>query len=415
MYENLTGERNVLDETIEWARTYIEYGFALVPVKGKRPNFNVLKRRNGNFEWGRYCTNKATIEEVADWVTIDPTTGIGIITGTPSKLVVADYDSATAPDLRTASVQTAKGHHLYLHHEMAMPTRETAFGDLKADGGYVVAPPSPTVIGTSYTWVPNRGLDEIGLMPYEAAASLFTSSTPTIPLGVNVFTPKGKGSTTPSSEWLASWDKDARFVSAVCERLGIPAKGVGKNFRCVLPGHQETHPSASLTHDKNGAVVYHDWHRRDGQEFFLLAEVYAAVTAGKVVKLNKPELARWKLRLLVETGVVAAPAVTLPPLTSANSTQTKVYDGLRLLIQARTLADDPDPFPFTASFVSRWCAITEDQAKLAIRFIRDQGLLTIAGKFPSGVHTGHLYLPAGSSDAATSTWSSTTQKTSPPA
>jgi Bifunctional DNA primase/polymerase, N-terminal len=401
-FEIASDERDAMKDTIAYAKLYIQHGFALLPVKGKEPNFEALQRCNGDARWARYRTEKATIEQVADWVEADPETGIAVITGSASRLVVADYDSGSAPDLGTATVRTARGYHLYLQHNGVMPKKKTVFGDLQAERAYVVAPPSPTTTGGTYSWVPDRGLDEVGLMSYEAAASLFEASTPTIPIGVNIFTPRGNE--TKSQPWasLADWDKDDDFIRAVCDRIGIPHRSIGRTFRCVLPGHEETRPSASLTTDKNGAIVYHDWHAKDGRQFYVLAEVYAAVISGTVTRLNAPELSRWKLRMLIETEAVTAPPIILPPLRSANATQTKVYDGLRLLIQSRALAEDTDPFPFTASFVSRWCRISEDQAKTAIRFIRDEGLLVIAGQFQSGRHAGHLYLPASARASTTS-------------
>ena len=103
---------------------------------------------------------------------------------------------------------------------------------------------------------------------------------------------------------LRAWDADENFARAAAALLGIPDVPIGKAFRCILPGHTDEHPSASLYRDRSGAVVYRDWHRADGEEWYTLAEVRASLAYGKAVKLSGPELATWHLRLLVETGFV---------------------------------------------------------------------------------------------------------------
>jgi hypothetical protein len=55
-------------------------------------------------------------------------------------------------------------------------------------------------------------------------------------------------------------------IALVCAAvLGVPTARVGQGFFCILPGHEEAHPSASLHWDpKTGALQYRDWHTRDG-------------------------------------------------------------------------------------------------------------------------------------------------------
>ena len=48
---------------------------------------------------------------------------------------------------------------------------------------------------------------------------------------------------------------------ACAAALGVPTIRVGQGFLCILPGHAEAHPSASLHWDpKTGTIVYRDWH-----------------------------------------------------------------------------------------------------------------------------------------------------------
>ena len=96
---------------------------------------------------------------------------IGIVTGTASGLVVVDVDNRDGvcggdnlaelaanfggmPDTLTAI--TGNGKHLYFQHPggtVKNSTSKLAYGvDVKADGGYVVAPPSLHADGKRYHW-----------------------------------------------------------------------------------------------------------------------------------------------------------------------------------------------------------------------------------------------------------------------
>lgn len=100
-------------------------------------------------------------EQIREWWREDPFANIGIITGLASGLLVVDldlvepwlndYDSnaqlrqAGFGDLpRDVVVETARGLHLYVRLDVECPTRTGWLPkvDIKADGGYVVAPPS---------------------------------------------------------------------------------------------------------------------------------------------------------------------------------------------------------------------------------------------------------------------------------
>lgn len=110
-------------------------------------------------------TDKAVIDA---WWTQWPTANIGIVTGAASGLVVVDVDKKsngyeslvgierTKGELATLTASTGGGGlHFYYAHP-GTPTRNKAGLyqgiDVRADGGYVVAPPSMHESGTKYTW-----------------------------------------------------------------------------------------------------------------------------------------------------------------------------------------------------------------------------------------------------------------------
>jgi len=141
---------------IERALAYIEAGWAVFPLI---PNSKRPMTKNGFKD-----ASKAR-EDVRRWWTEQPDANIGISTGEPSGLVVVDVDvkngakgmeslaSLSGID-PTLTVKTPSGG-LHLYYLTAGPTRcRTGILpgiDIKADGGYVVAPGS-VIDGKPYEW-----------------------------------------------------------------------------------------------------------------------------------------------------------------------------------------------------------------------------------------------------------------------
>jgi len=122
--------------------------------------------------WAEYQTRLPTREEVTDWFTQNPSANIGIVTGAVSGLVVFDLDSQEAEQYAedeggfsdTAKVKTGKGHHIYMKHpgfEIRNSVNKKLDIDIRADGGYVAAPPSIHGNGSAYEWVDGFSIFEI--------------------------------------------------------------------------------------------------------------------------------------------------------------------------------------------------------------------------------------------------------------
>ena len=135
------------------AAEYRRRGWSPIPIKerSKEPNLHELQP---------YLNRKATKEELEAW----RWSGVGIVTGPLSGVLVLDVDGPegeaelqkyghpVTPMVRTAS----GGLHLYFRH----PEQHVRTGirvapglDVKASGGYVVAPPSVGANGRSYEWI----------------------------------------------------------------------------------------------------------------------------------------------------------------------------------------------------------------------------------------------------------------------
>jgi KaiC/GvpD/RAD55 family RecA-like ATPase len=122
--------------------------------------------------WKDYQTRLPTEEEVCQWFDQYPDANIGIVTGKISNLVVFDLDSTDAveyaeaeggfPD--TPKVKTGKGYHVYMRHpgfEIRNSVNKKLDIDIRADGGYAVAPPSIHGSGRQYQWEQGFSIHDI--------------------------------------------------------------------------------------------------------------------------------------------------------------------------------------------------------------------------------------------------------------
>ena len=129
---------------------------------------------------------------IRQWWTANPKANIGVRTG--GGLVVVDADSEDAlteivdrdPDsTTTAVVKTARGYQLYTSHYGPVKCRTGVLPDLdlKADGGYVVAPPSIHPTGHQYAWdVAPHEVAEIAPFPTWLCELVETETPPPPPL-----------------------------------------------------------------------------------------------------------------------------------------------------------------------------------------------------------------------------------------
>jgi len=165
------------------ALRYLKLGLSVIPLKpnGKGP---LIK-------WQEYQSRKATEDEIRKWWSAAPNANIGIVTGTISNLAVVDLDGpeglASASELgltSTVSYLTGRGKQLwYLNKEgLGNSVKKLPGLDVRAEGGYVVAPPSIHENGRRYRWVGAlSGLDRLSSFPTALLSVIVASSTETKP------------------------------------------------------------------------------------------------------------------------------------------------------------------------------------------------------------------------------------------
>jgi len=146
-----------------------------------------------------------------------------------------------------------------------------------------------------------------------------------------------------------------RLLAKAGRRLRMDAA-----FPCILPGHDERKPSASVWRSPSGELVYRDFHERHGRGAYRLVDVYAALVTGEVRVLRAGEQVPWSIRMLADLGLLTLPPLEIIPGPGADvppSAQT-VWQAILHLLKCRLCYEMVDPgvdgTPLTARFLARW-------------------------------------------------------------
>lgn len=174
---------NSLDST---AADYLACGWSVIPLVEKRPALAT---------WKEFQRRLPTSEEISFWFTdVRPApTGVGVVTGKVSGLVVIDCDSPEhaaywlsrfpASPLMT---ETGRGGlHVYYRQPVEAEIRNRVKIhrrqiDVRGEGGYVAAPPSLHSSGRRYRWT-TPVADFSALLPYFDPSWLVDAAPPTAP------------------------------------------------------------------------------------------------------------------------------------------------------------------------------------------------------------------------------------------
>lgn len=160
---------------IDTVISYLKRNWSIFPVFGdQRPEF----AKYPAVRWSEYQRRPPFVEEINRWYIAQKLTGVAVVTGEVSRLVVLDFDSidlyntfcSEYPTLaHSYTVNTRRGKHIYYGLIPTLKVPPTMHGtgiDLQAEGAYVVAPPT-TVDGFTYNVA--RDLPLHTLLPFEIA------------------------------------------------------------------------------------------------------------------------------------------------------------------------------------------------------------------------------------------------------
>jgi hypothetical protein len=162
-------------KTIELAALdYLTRHWSVIPVRArdKRPATR----------WVEFQHRHPRRSEVQDWFRRWPTSNVGIVTGAVSGLVVLDIDVRHGGDESldaliqehgrlphtVEAITGGGGRHIYFAHPGGELPNKVGLApgiDLRADGGYVVAPPSVHGTGKIYAWAEGHAPEQTGLAP----------------------------------------------------------------------------------------------------------------------------------------------------------------------------------------------------------------------------------------------------------
>ena len=139
------------------ASEYVARGWSVLPLRGKI----------STIAWQEFQARRPSPLELSNWFleSRTPPTGIGIVTGRVSRLVVVDCDtqadamfwSSHYPSSPLIAETGGGGSHFYYAYPMDASVRNRVKVlsrriDIRGDGGYVVAPPSLHRSGKRYAW-----------------------------------------------------------------------------------------------------------------------------------------------------------------------------------------------------------------------------------------------------------------------
>lgn len=170
---------------LEAALAYAQRGWLVLPIHSVQDSRCSCGRATctsvGKHPRTTHGLKDATRNEtqIQDWWTQWPDANVGIVTGAPSKLVVLDIDPRNGGEDSLAALERTHGalpqtvvsrtggggeHIFFQHPGKAIKSRPIAAGvDVKADGGYVVAPPSNHQSGELYLWKTSRQPEDLPL------------------------------------------------------------------------------------------------------------------------------------------------------------------------------------------------------------------------------------------------------------
>lgn len=159
------------------ASEYVDNGWSVLPVKPeeKRPYMT---------NWLQYTRTRATKHTVENWFRSLSNAGIGVVTGKVSNMVVLDVESdcpypiedllrkyPTQMYSRTGS----GGYHLFYQYPTNVSRVANRVGiferaDLRADGGFIVLPPTIHPSGSRYEWIKKGALGAfpVGLLDLQS-------------------------------------------------------------------------------------------------------------------------------------------------------------------------------------------------------------------------------------------------------
>lgn len=182
---SITGAGENPAKMLDAAQNYLALGYSIIPIHSVKngcctcgkPGCTAPGKHPLLESWRDYQKWRPTEAEVRAWWKHWPWANVAIVTGSISGLVVLDIDgpdgvgSVSNKELpNTVIAETGGGgwHYLFRYPHGRVIGNKTGIlpkVDVRADGGYIVAPPSIHKSGKTYTWFCEPGETELADIP----------------------------------------------------------------------------------------------------------------------------------------------------------------------------------------------------------------------------------------------------------
>lgn len=174
---------------LEAALDYLSKGFSIIPVgRNKKP---LIK-------WKEFQGRKPTEGEIRQWCAHRDITGIAIVTGAISGIVVIDVEKGGNIDDLPKTVMSRTGGggwHLYYPYDPNRPVSTSGrirdITDVRGDGGYVIAPPSLHDSGKQYVWETPMDRNDLAEFPYWLLTPIVSSQSAQCSQTIDLIVPHG--------------------------------------------------------------------------------------------------------------------------------------------------------------------------------------------------------------------------------
>lgn len=240
------------------ANRWLADGIAVIPVayRDKRPALA---------SWREFQQRLPTLDEIRRWFA-SRLTNLAIVTGWKG-LTVLDFDRRemyqlwrdwardNAPAARFSyTVETARGVHVYLFVDEPVQTARAGLLDIKAAGGYVLAPPSIHPSGRPYRLLSDAPPVRVPALAHVLPAGLLTLARPVGPTARVAPLPPD------ADAWATAWQPVARSgshgsrIEAALEGRSLlelfpDARPRGEKWVAGCPLHDDRNPSVTIDHD----------------------------------------------------------------------------------------------------------------------------------------------------------------------
>lgn len=263
----------------EALRYHRQYGWSIIPVWWVRKNglCGCGSLHSGDeksigkhpiIPWKPYQKQRATEEQVKEWWTKYPYASIAVVTGRISNLGVVDDDERGASSERfdTLVSCTGGGGHHYLFRleavsgQIPSKNRIDSHTDVKAEGGYVLLPPSSHISGKRYSWANSKSLipfpEEIktllnGVKPVNSNGQVHREGSRNDAMMREVCSLFGKGYTPYETfEKIKEWNQEWNFPPLTEKELKACVASIWNNQekpkRTEKQYKQRQHPTGEL-------------------------------------------------------------------------------------------------------------------------------------------------------------------------